>query len=435
MKKLYLLLLLPLLLLAACSDDDKPTDREPVFVTNIRINPSGSTFSPGDEVTITADGLEAGDDVTLDIYWTLTDNPHFSEGSSRYQQAVVTAQTATSITILTPGHYPASRVELYLTRQGERQMLGEISIADGQSPEELQLYGINTTRWTNRNSIEHIDPETDADTEILRLGNSQVLSCVVNLPGSNLLCGIVEEGGQRTVAAYDLSMRHWNPDYALSGSSITPITLIRGSGSLSELFQTDEVEGLYLADITPTVYSRTSPVTPPSFSLPQGMKAEALQRFPGIYTDGFIFLSADNGDGTFSPVILSLTNRSVRIPAPIPIHCQALIPFWMPTPREDGNGYHFTAGYAISAFEGGDSRFCFYNPETAELEEPFATFPNNVLSVDTYALSDRPDEWRLFVLFEGTRSGHLIETYDLAGEAGWQSFGMSYTFSEIVLAR
>ena len=100
MKKIHFLLLISLLL-AACSDDDK--EKQPAFVTNITISDAGKTFNPGDAVTVKADGLQSGDQIILDIYWPIADNPLFPEGYSRYTRAVTTEQTTNSITFLAHG--------------------------------------------------------------------------------------------------------------------------------------------------------------------------------------------------------------------------------------------------------------------------------------------------------------------------------------------
>lgn len=66
------------------------------------------------------------------------------------------------------------------------------------------------------------------------------------------------------------------------------------------------------------------------------MKAEALSRYPCIQmSDGNILCSADNGDGTFSPVVLNGQNieeKSIYVGEPI--EAVALIPFWIVKPVE-----------------------------------------------------------------------------------------------------
>lgn len=163
MKKIHFLLLISLLL-AACSDDDK--EKQPAFVTNITISDAGKTFNPGDAVTVKADGLQSGDQIILDIYWPIADNPLFPEGYSRYTRAVTTEQTSNSITFLAPGHWPASRVEMFLERAGQLQPLGQISVADGQSPEEPYLYGIT-------NSPRHLHTDRSPRHHPYRPGNTR----------------------------------------------------------------------------------------------------------------------------------------------------------------------------------------------------------------------------------------------------------------------
>ena len=101
MKKIHLFLLLGLLL-AAC-DKDKDKDEQPIFVTDIVMPDPGIEFTPGDKVTIKAQGFQTDDDIMLDIRWPLVDHPLFDEGYARGVSAVITEKTATSITLLAPG--------------------------------------------------------------------------------------------------------------------------------------------------------------------------------------------------------------------------------------------------------------------------------------------------------------------------------------------
>ena len=128
----------------------------PLFVTNITISDAGKTFNPGDAVTVKADGLQSGDQIILDIYWPIADNPLFPEGYSRYTRAVTTEQTTNSITFLAPGHWPASRVEMFLERAGQLQPLGQISVADGQSPKNhISTVSPTPAIYTDRSPRHH----------------------------------------------------------------------------------------------------------------------------------------------------------------------------------------------------------------------------------------------------------------------------------------
>ena len=213
MKKIHFLLLISLLL-AACSDDDK--EKQPAFVTNITISDAGKTFNPGDAVTVKADGLQSGDQIILDIYWPIADNPLFPEGYSRYTRAVTTEQTTNSITFLAPGHWPASRVEMFLERAGQLQPLGQISVADGQSPEEPYLYGITNSHAiytpTVPRGITRIDLVTQEISEVIQFHDDEDFHLAANIPGTNILCGIREKDGSSFIDGYDLCMHYWcNP--------------------------------------------------------------------------------------------------------------------------------------------------------------------------------------------------------------------------------
>ena len=188
MKKIHFLLLISLLL-AACSDDDK--EKQPAFVTNITISDAGKTFNPGDAVTVKADGLQSGDQIILDIYWPIADNPLFPEGYSRYTRAVTTEQTTNSITFLAPGHWPASRVEMFLERAGQLQPLGQISVADGQSHEEPYLYGITNSHAiytpTVPRGITRIDLVTQEISEVIQFHDGEDFCLAANIPGTNAI--------------------------------------------------------------------------------------------------------------------------------------------------------------------------------------------------------------------------------------------------------
>lgn len=138
MTKNYLFLLLGLLL-AACSSDDK--DEQPILVTNVVMPASGTVFKPGEKVTIMAKGFQDNDEIMFDIRWPLQDEV-LHEGYAKGGRGVITEKTATSITFLAPGHWPASTTEILLRRSGQMMSLGKISVADGQAPKDFQLYGI-----------------------------------------------------------------------------------------------------------------------------------------------------------------------------------------------------------------------------------------------------------------------------------------------------
>ena len=127
MKKLLFLSFFGLLLCACSTDEGDGTP----FVTDVVMPPVSQLFAPGDEVTVSAHGFEADDDIMLRITWPLA-GAAASEGYADGVWAVVTGHTGSSITFLAPGGYPASATEVKLFRRGKAMPLGKISVSDGQ---------------------------------------------------------------------------------------------------------------------------------------------------------------------------------------------------------------------------------------------------------------------------------------------------------------
>ena len=487
MKKIHFLLLISLLL-AACSDDDK--EKQPAFVTNITISDAGKTFNPGDAVTVKADGLQSGDQIILDIYWPIADNPLFPEGYSRYTRAVTTEQTTNSITFLAPGHWPASRVEMFLERAGQLQPLGQISVADGQSPEEPYLYGITNSVTTEQTTnsitflapghwpasrvemfleragqlqplgqisvadgqspeepylygitnshaiytptvprgITRIDLVTQEISEVIQFHDDEDFHLAANIPGTNILCGIREKDGSSFIDGYDLCMHYWcNP---VERNAITICSDFNNTVSL-------EMAGdklLTYCSISYPVYTRLNmpPIHTPEIPLPDGLKPESLSRYPGVIADVHMLLSANNGDDTFSPVVIDIAKEKMHCYDPI--KAEALIPFRIMEPSpENPNSLQCKGGYIVSRANGGDTQFCLWDTTAGNLKEPFATYPNAVRSAAMYYSKDGQTR-KLYVQFAGYREGDFIETYDFQTKE-WRMFMFYVPFAEILLAR
>lgn len=431
MAKIYLFLLLGLLVAACSSKSDEK--KQPILVTHVVMPDPGTVFTPGDKVTILAEGFQAGDDIMLDVRWPLPDGP-IKEGYARGIRAVITENTGTSITILAPGHYPASTVELLLFRSGEMMSLGKIALKSGEGPKELQLYGI-TNSYANTNHtytfIDHIDRATGQVTEVVRLPENEDFSCVVNVPGTWCLCGVWTQDEQRAPGRYDLSMNYW--DGMGAGGIVTMGTTTTGG-----VIRIQSGGGyLYTSTTTPRAYGRSSMPAPRlTYQLPAGMQVQALSRYPCVEDgDDRLFLSADNGDGTFSPVVLYERTGSDNIDVCDPIQAVALIPFWI-TVAMDGmgpTGQMRVGGYAVAKANGG-TELRLWNQATKSLDAPFATFPNVACSVATFMSGDLKKQ-ELYVLFDTNQGGRLIQIYNLLKEE-WRSFPNSgFPYSEIILAR
>lgn len=428
MKKLSLFFLFALLI-ASCSDDDDQT-KQPTFVTNIEIVDADKTFNPGDAVTVKADGFLEGDQLILDIFWPLADEPLFSEGFSRYNRASVIERTANSITFRAPGHYPASRVEISLERKGKLMLLGKISVSDGQSPKEPQLYGITNSLAiytpTVPRGIVRIDLTTKEISDVVRFGEGEDFRQVANDRGTNILCGIWEKDGKKCINSYDLSMNYWdNPAERNVINLCTNFNNIIALQAISDKILT------YYSISSSNTRMNMPPVQAPSINLPDGLKPESLSRYPGARTGSWLLLSADNADGTFSPIVIDLSSE--RLYRHDPIETNALIPFWIMEPdAKNPNSLKCSGGYIISRGSGSETKFCLWNPTTGTMEAPFATFPNDVRSAAMYFSSDGQTR-KLYVQFAGGREGDFIQSYDFQTKE-WKIFTFFVPFAEIMFA-
>mgnify|MGYP003265979008 FL=1 len=342
-------------------------------------------------------------------------------------------QTTTSITFLVPGHYPASTTKVRLRRSGEIMTLGEISVTNGEAPKEFKLYGIvNSHSDTSYdNCIEHVNLTDGSPKNIVKLAEDQKdFSCVVNVPESQNLCGIQTIDGVRKVFSYDLSMHFWQ-DMGLENI----LTLCNGQSSIIAVRQisTDEV---ILATTGSWPYTRNMDQTSNyRYKLPVGIRLKSLTRYPGVQGGGSqLLLSADNGNNSFTPVVLDLKQNSGKIYIGDPIQATALIPFWTIISGKDTGTtkYVRTGGYAVVRADNGQTELCLWNQTTMSLDEPFATFPNSARSVTM--LAQDTETMKIYVLFEGYRNGRLIYAYDLV-KKDWQQVTDNYPYSEIVAAR
>lgn len=428
MKKIYLFLLFGLLLAACVKDDDK----QPILVTDIVMPAAGTVFNPGDKVTISAQGFQPDDDIMFEIYWPLPDEPALNyQGYALGVSPVMVEQTATSITFLAPGHYPASTTKILLRRAGETMTLGEIAVANGQASKEFQLYGITNSHsgMGNRYCIQHVNLTQTALTDIVELAEEQKdFSCIVNAPESQRLCGIQTKDGIRKVYCYDLSMRYWQ-DMRLENI----LTLCNANGSIAAVRQISPNE-VILVSVAPWFYTRSQmPPMAHRYELPATIKPEALTRYPGVQSGASqLLLSADNGNNSFTPVVLNLQSSKAHIGEQI--QATALIPFWTIIDEKD-NGttkYVRTGGYAIVKTDG-QTELRLWDQTTMTLKEPFATFPNPARSITM--LAENTETLKLYVLFDTYQGGRLIQAYDLVSKE-WQGVpGTDYSYSEIVMAR
>lgn len=432
MKNIHLFLLLGLLLVA-CDKDDKK--EQPILVTDIVMPAEGTVFHPGDKVTIKAKGFREGDRLMLDSRWP---EPAAPDGEAySIAPGKVTEMTATSLTFMAPGYNPPATVEVKLLRSGNLMMtLGKISVSDGRAPEEPQLYGIINNRggvMGVRYAVEHIDIETGMTTDVASLGEKNTdFSRVVGTSGQwNWgLFGIHTDEGNSRISRLDLSMRYW--EGMGSGSVITLGTL--NTGSIVTIYKQDENK-VCVVSMSATANTRDQNYTPNNrlvFSLPEGMKPEAMSNYPCALGQGTLLLSADNGDGSFAPVVLDLTKvggGSANVGSSI--KAERLIPFWtmMPVEGEEAATYARVTGYAVVLPNGG-TELRLLDLYTMTLQEPFATFPNSARSIAP--LGKDADTLKLYVLFD-TQRGRIIEEYDMATGQWNRISDMEYAYEELAV--
>lgn len=432
MKKIHLFLLLGVLLAACVKDKDED---QPIFVTDIVMPAEGTVFNPGDKVTIKARGFRENDRILLHGIWQMPEAPG---GEGYYvSTANVTEMTATSLTFLAPGYYPPTTVEVKLLRSGDRTMtLGKISVADGRVPEEPQLYGIINDKSGIMGvpyAVERIDLETGIPTDMAYLENKSTdFSRVVGSSGSWAwgLIGIHTGDGNDKISFLDLSMRCWQE--IASGPAIT-LGALGENGGIATIYKESEstllVTGTNIISFTKAL-NNTPKYT--MYTLPEGLKPEALSHYPCVLGfDGNLLLSADNGNGSFAPVVLDLQQGSGPARVGSSIKAAKLIPFWTVAPEEDRGTtkYVRAAGYALVLPNNGGTELRLLNTATMTLKEPFATFPQSARSIAT--LAKDMDMQKLYVLFD-TERGRQIKEYDMmTGE--WNSIGdMEYAYEEIV---
>lgn len=380
-------------------------------------------FVPGDEVTVEAQGFAADDEIMLDIRWPLSSGP-LQEGSARGVYAVIRERTATNITFLAPGGYPASTVGVELLRQGRVQLLGKIAVADGQAPDEFRLYGITTAAANNDapRGIDRIDRTTGDVTRIADFDAGSDLKCAVGAPGTNRIYGLSVTGSGSLGCFYDLTMRYWR-----DSDSEQYLTVGTNSQSVSYLGYSDNRLNL-------TSMNTPSPEVPVSWSLPEGLTASMLSDYPFLFCweSSRILLTAARGDGTFSPVVLCPPLQGCRVDVGDPVQADALIPFnTLRTVQTEGkpDQKYWISGYVVS--NAGESKLCLFDPTSMAFSEPFATISDAVRSVAVDWDSEGQD---IYLLTESAQGGS-IRVYN-EQTAQWRSLpGDRLPYSEIVLAR
>lgn len=420
MKNIFLLSFAFFLFWGCASSDE---DVQQPFVTEIVMPSASEQFAPGDEVTVSAVGFEADDDIMLRITWPLTDAT-LQEGYADGVWGIVTARTGSSITFLAPGHYPASTVEVKLFRRGRTMPMGTISVADGQAPEEFTLYGI-TNGGAAGAVIDRIDTTTGEVTQAATLDAGQDLACAVNVPGSNSIYGVSPQGGNGAAVCYDLTMRY----YRSSKSDNILLSGIVGRNSAAAFFRY-EAGRLVINSLNALPVRSPSP-KPASWVLPEGMEPAALGHYPFVTSTSGFMLAADNGDGSFSPLLLGLQGGTESVLVGETEQADGMVPFHLVLPSETEKLVWF-CGYAVAS--AGKTELRLFDPEKMIFGEPLTEtkIDGTVLSVALQIKGEEVQE--LYLLCDNGTKERQIRVYDVLTKE-MRTLPSKFSCSEIVMVR
>lgn len=419
MKKYLLLLLLGTFLCACSSDDGEGIP----FVTDVVMPSEARTFAPGDEVTVSAKGFEAGDDIMLRIAWPLT-NAAISEGYADGVWGVVTSRTESSITVLAPGGYPAGTAEVKLFRRGKAMPLGRISVSDGTPPASYTLYGVRNDD-TGEVAISEFDMQTGEIVRTERFPGSHFIH-PVNRPGSNCIFGLSLDGGKRSAAFYDLTMRYFRN----SGGYRVVTTGVLPNSEAAYLLCEDNY--CIILGMTET---RTSVVVPPSWRMPEGIGAEMLTGSPFVMnSDGYVMLSVNNAEGCYTPMVFGRRSAGTEARLGDPVYADGMIPFWIVESASDAAGpkHSVCCGYAV--VKDGATELRLYDPAAMTFGEVLAAVPAAVRSVTAVTFPDSDIQDRIYMLCDLGDGGSRVQVYDRAAKS-LDIFSGTVYCTEIVLVR
>ena len=402
-----LFLLLSGAIFGACSSDK---DRVPVFVKNVVMPPDSWVFAPGDGVTVSAEGFEADDEIMLEIHWQESAEGFAPEGYAKGVRGIVTVRSATSVTFLAPGHYPASTVRVLLLRRGRMMPLGKIRVANG-TPKAEALYGISKSD-TDETLIERIDLSTGGVTRVATLGIGRGIACAVGLPGSGWIYGVCSG----SMAGFDLTMNYYD-DFGYRSCLL--------AGQI-----TDSSVGLVSHDagrltLTTRSVTRTPSAGSVSWQVPDEIvRTLIVQPFVRVGSD--LLLAQRNADGTCIPVLLRISGGWGPGEA---VAADAMVSFWTAVPSAaDPDKMVQAGGYAVS--KEGRTQLRLFDPVSGSLGGPLCEVEGTVLSVSEFVRDGRP---KLCMLCEEA-DARRIWVYDLLSDSGYRLPG-EFGCSRIVAAK
>lgn len=422
------------LLMTACSDN-KETETS-LFIENAGILENGELLSPGSIVHLEGRGYLDNDDVILNFFWE-TGDKLIPEGKIIGYRATIISKSYDGMTIQMPYRKPASRVEANLFRNGEIMYIGSVNLTSGLTPKELNLYGVYNETKIKTSLEKQITRWIDGDYYTNDL-NSWALDLhpdfhsAVGAYRAYGICGLSKENDKQYPFFLDLCSQEWsrlsdNNTIALfsDGTVIGAIQSFDGDlygiNVISEELDRSE-------DYLTSRSDMPQPATM-KYKLPEGVEAAQFGEFPGAYYSGGVLLSANKGNGKWTPVFFRLDKGFTVLDE---IEAKRLIPYAVRSisKTENGNSMQWISGFIAvkeKADNGCHSLLYVVDDNLSMSQDPIASFTNQALSAA--ANHDRPGT--LTVHFEALRSGNVTLEYSFDKQE-WTPINEFGTFDEIV---
>lgn len=354
----------------------------------------------------------------FDFRWDIGE-PLFPEGYLGPVGAEIVERHSNGMSIRMPYRKPESRVEIFLNRASERMSLGKVLLADGQTPKDFRLYGINETDKTIERAYAE---ETVTGKKTWDMSAHPDFRSVVNLQKTYGLCGLAEENGVQQPFFLDFCTGEWK---ALSFYDYNTLALVIGSGNdIAAIQQRGKGYSLYnvSAGLEQSNYATKTrsnfPMPEPQFELPEGFTPEQFGDYPGVFMQGneIILLSARKGNGKWVPMLYNYRNGFYVLEG---IEADAIIPFYFGMALPDSGSpsllYQKKVGYMIY-YSSGDNRgssFRLLEPDKEssklQLQEPFAQLSDKKV----VSITNRLDRiGTITVLFSDKEEGRTTSDFD-----------------------
>lgn len=244
------------------------------------------------------------------------------------------------------------------------------------------------------------------------------------------ICGLSKENDSQYPYFFDLCTQEWR--------KLSELNTIALFSTGSQIFAIQSKDGKYygangisshleVSNYAIKTRSENTPMPAMRFSLPDKMNEKQFGEYPGAYTQNGILLSANKGNGVWTPVVFHPLNGFYALDD---IEALALIPFSLYGKKQSEKDAEKIYGYIVvkDESEKGDKSLFYTLDENMKFPEiPFVTYPNQALSAS--ANNDRPGT--LTIHFKAYRSGNVTQEYSF-DKKEMNSINYFSSFDEIV---